>query len=135
MKYYCPPKLIPYIFFPIFLNIITNSLNSGQVSPFLKKQNLDPNSISKYHPISDLSLLSKILERIVSKQCIAHINNNTIFDTFQRAFRKGHSTVTSPLRVTAVHSHDTMLSTFNSNTCFRKMEHTILISRLTMMDI
>ena len=52
-------KLSP-LFSPIFLDIIANSLNSGQVYPvlrlpyyplFLKKQNLDPNSFSNYRPI------------------------------------------------------------------------------------
>ena len=71
------------LFSLIFLDIIANSLNSGQVSPclktaiispILKKQHLDPNSFSNYHPISHLPLLSKILERIVSKQLIAHVS-------------------------------------------------------------
>ena len=122
-----PPPLIPYLyhsrsplFSPIFLDIISNSLNSGQVSPCLKTvlispilkiQNLDPNSLSNYRSISHLPLLSKILERIVSKQLIAHINKNNLFERFQSAFRKGHSTETALLRIT-----DTILSTLNSNT-------------------
>ena len=93
-------KLSP-LFFPIFLYIIANSLNSGQVSPclktaiispILKKTKLDPNSFSNYHPISHSPLLSKILEIIVSKQLIAHIYKNNNFDPFQSAFRKNHST-------------------------------------------
>ena len=142
-------KLSP-LFSPIFLNIIANSLNSGQVSPclktaiispILKKQNLDPNSFSNYRPISHLPLLSKILERIVSKQLIAHVNKNNLFDPFQSDFRKGHSTETALLRIT-----DTILSTLNSNTCcqlilldlssaFDTLDHNILISRLTLMGI
>ena len=52
------------LFSLIFLDIIANSLNSGQVSSCLntaiispiikKKQNLDPNSFSNYSPISHL---------------------------------------------------------------------------------
>ena len=138
------------LFSPIFLDIIANSLNSGQVSPclktaiispILKKQNLDPNSFSNYRPISHLPLLSTILERIVSKQLIAHVNKNNLFDPFQSAFRKGHSTETSFLRIT-----DTILSTLNSNTycqlilldlssAFDTLDHNILISRLTLMGI
>ena len=107
------------LFSLIFLDIIANSLNSGQVSPclktaiitpILKKQNLDPNLFSNYRPISHLSLLSKILERIVSKQLIAHVNKNNLFFPFQSAFRKGHSTEKALLRII-----DTILSTLNSN--------------------
>ena len=111
------------------------------MSPILKKQNLDLNSFSNYHPISHLPLLSKIFERIVSKQLFAHVNKNNIFDPFQSAFRKGHSIETALLRIT-----DTILSTLNSNTCcqiilfdlssaFYTLDHNILISRLTLMGI
>ena len=51
-----------------------------------KKTNIDPISLSKYRPISHLPLLSKILERIFSKQLIAHINKNNLFDPFQCDF-------------------------------------------------
>ena len=108
---------------------------------YLKKQNLDPNSLSNYRPISHLPLLSKILEIIVSKQLIALINKKNLFDPFQSDFRKGHSTETALLRIT-----DTILSTLNSNMCchlilldlssaFDTLDHNILISRLTLMGI
>ena len=69
-------KLSP-LFSPIFLDIIANSLNSGQVSPslktaiispILKKQKLDPNSFSNYRPISHLPLLSVYYLPPVSKR-------------------------------------------------------------------
>ena len=142
-------KLSP-LFSPIFLDIIATSLNSVQVSPclmtaiispILKKQNLHPNSFNNYRPISHLPLLSKILERIVSKQLIAHVNKNNLFYPFQSAFRNDHSTETALLRIT-----DTILSTLNSNTCcqlilldlssaFDTLDHNILISRLTLIGI
>ena len=138
------------LFSPIFLDIIANSLNSGQVSPclktalispILKKIRPDPNSLYNYRPISHLPLLSKILEIIVSKQLIAHINKNNLFDPFQSALRKGHSTETAILRIT-----DTILYTLNSKTCcqlilldlsstFDTLDHNILISRHTLMGI
>ena len=131
------------------MDIIANSLNSGQVLPCFKtviispilKQNLDPNSISNYRPISHLPLLGKILEIIVSKQLIAHVHNNNLFDTFQSAFRKSHSTETALIRIT-----DTIISTLNRNTCcqlilldissdFDTLDYNILISQLTTVSI
>ena len=58
----------PY-FLIFYLDIIENSLNSGEVSPFLKtaiifhilKKNLDTYSLRNNSPISHLSLLRKIL--------------------------------------------------------------------------
>ena len=60
----------------------------------------------------NLLLSNTILERIVSKQLIAQINKNNMFDPFQSPFRNGNSTETALLRIT-----DTLLSTLNSKTC------------------
>ena len=94
-----------------------------------------------YYPISHLPSLSNLLERIVSKQLISHVNKNNLFDPFQSAFLNGHSIETALLHIT-----DIILSTLNSNTCcqlilldlssaFDTLDHNILISRLTLMGI
>ena len=55
-------------------NIMIHSLTTGTIKsdfktadakPLLKKQSLDANALSNYHPISNLPFLSKILEKII----------------------------------------------------------------------
>ena len=44
--------------------ILSASFKTAQVLPFLKKGNLDPTIPSNYRPISNLSTISKIIERL-----------------------------------------------------------------------
>ena len=91
---------LAFIITPFILNIITIFLYSGIVpsslkhtiiKPILKKPGLDIEYLSNYRPISQLPLISKILERIISKQLINYLNANSLFDTRQSAYRKLHS--------------------------------------------
>ena len=93
---------------PVITNIINMSLTSGTVpklfktavvTPLLKKMNLDTDNLKNYRPVSNLPFISKILERVVLKQCQAHLNDNDLFEVNQSAYRKNHSTETAVLSV------------------------------------
>ena len=49
--------------------------------------------------MSNLSFLSKLIERIVAVQFVQHISDNGLFEVFQSAYRHLHSTETALLRV------------------------------------
>lgn len=62
---------------PTILALINNSLASGCIpaafkhvvlQSLIKKKNLDPADLSNYRPISKLSFLSKVLEKVVLNQ-------------------------------------------------------------------
>ena len=93
---------------PTLAAIINMSLESGSVpanfkhaviTPLLKKPNLDPDSMNNYRPISNLSFVSKLLERYVAVQFRQHLDNNNVLDTFQSAYRQHHSTETALVRI------------------------------------
>ena len=97
-------KKLNYTLSPYILDIIIISLNDGIfptsfkhaiISPILKTPLLDPNIIANYRPISQLPFLSKILERIVAIVLNRFIAENKLYDIFQIAFRRGHSTETA----------------------------------------
>ena len=58
-------------------------------------KNGDKSDCSNYRPISVLSTIAKILEKIVYNQLISYINENNILTNNQFGFRKSHSTTTS----------------------------------------
>ena len=67
---------------PAITDIINHSLASGVVpalmkhalvTPLLKKQSLDPNNAKNYRPVSNLSFLSKVLEKVVARQLLEHM--------------------------------------------------------------
>ena len=99
---------LAFILTTFILNIINISLHSGIVlsslkhaiiKPILKKPGLDIECLSSYRQISQLPFISKILERIVSKQLINHLNANSLCNTRQSAYRKFHSPETLLLSI------------------------------------
>ena len=73
---------------PTMTSIINDSLKSGVfpsiyksaiVTPLLKKPSLDPNDLKNYRPVSNLSFMSKILEKVVVSQLMSHLNRYNLF--------------------------------------------------------
>ena len=65
--------------------IVSSSLKYAIIKPILKKPELDIEFLSNYRPISQLPFISKILERIVSKQLfnyLVHIGNCIVLKHF-----------------------------------------------------
>ena len=70
---------------PTIIDIVNLSVSSGEfhptlkqsvISSLLKKATLDKDQLSNYRPISELSLLSKIIERVVKSRLTHHFSSN-----------------------------------------------------------
>ena len=66
---------------------------------FVEKPGLDAEILKNYRPVSNLSFLSKVIEKVIASRIISHIENNAIIDKFQSAYKCGHSTETALLCV------------------------------------
>lgn len=75
-----------------------SSWKNAKVVPILKPDK-NPAEASSYRPISLLSSISKLFERIILNRMMTHINENSIFADEQFGFRLGHSTTHQLLRV------------------------------------
>ena len=96
---------------PVLTRIVNLSIESSNVpkvmkhavvTPLLKKSGLDPDSLSNYRPISNLSFISKLLERFIVSQIRQYMVTNDIFDVFQSAYRpalSAHSCETALVRI------------------------------------
>ena len=67
--------------------------------PILKKSSLDPLDLNSYRPISNLSFVSKMVERVVDSRLIAYSDSNNLTPVFQSAYRRNHSTETALVRL------------------------------------
>ena len=56
--------------------------------PGLKKPSFDPDDMASYHPISNLSFTSKLLERAVHAQLLIYLNENELLPSVQSAYRQ-----------------------------------------------
>ena len=77
---------------------IAESLNEyfTEIGPSLSN-NVDE---TNYRPISVLSVVSKLFEKLIYQQMYSYLDNNELLIPFQSGFRKGNSTSTSLLNTT-----------------------------------
>ncbi|KAK3552410.1 hypothetical protein QTP86_011646 [Hemibagrus guttatus] len=139
------PDLLPFI-----TTVINGSLTSGHVPtafkkarviPILKKPALDPSDISNYRPVSLLSFLSKILERVVCNQLSDYLMQNNLLDPNQSGFKAAHSTETALLAVTEkLHAArsaklSSVLILLDLSAAFDTVNHKTLLSTLSSLGI
>ena len=74
-------------------------MKTAQVTPLLKKHGLDPSDLNNYRPISNLSTISKILEKLISNRIKPHITASPNFSPLQSAYRSLHSTETALAKI------------------------------------
>ena len=86
--------------------------------------------------MSNLSFISKVLERIVYFQFVNHITANKLIDQFHFACKPGHSTKTALIRVVndmlnAIDSGNlSLLTLLDLSAAFDTIDHSILLERL-----
>ena len=92
--------------------------------------------MKNYRPVSNLSFLSKILEKVVASRLNSHINSSHTSNNYQSAYRKFHSTETALLKIynDIISSMDdgrvTALTLLDLSAAFDTIDHTILLRRL-----
>ena len=74
----------PIIHHSLTTGSVPNYMKLATITPILNKSNSTSFSVANYHPISNLSTHSKILERVVSKQLSAYMISIKIPSIFQR---------------------------------------------------
>jgi hypothetical protein len=140
-------KSCAHVFAPIIARLANLSFQTGrfpsrykraQVLPLLKKAGLDMTSPSNYRPISNLSTVSKVLERLAQARLRPHLLSSANFSQYQSAYRTGHSTETALLGVldgVFTAADDKQISVvigLDLSAAFDTIAHSTLIERLQM---
>ena len=73
------------------LGIYPDDFKTAIVKPIFKKKG-SPSDPTSYRPISILSALSKVFEKIVYKNIYGHLTDNALLTDKQSGYRKNHST-------------------------------------------
>jgi hypothetical protein len=86
-----------HVFAPVITRIVNlflstssflSSLKHAIVTPLLKKPSLDREVLGNYRPVSNLSFLSKFIERAVNFPLMGHLDAHDLLPDRQSAYRK-----------------------------------------------
>ena len=97
---------------------------------------LDNTDAKNYRPISNLSVISKMLERVTLQRLLEHLKVNGLLPSVQSAYRTCHSTETAIVRVLsnilmALDRGDVAaLALLDLSAAFDTVDHSILLCRL-----
>ncbi len=127
--------------------IINTSLTTGifptawkhaLVVPLFKSG--DINSVNNYRPISLMSIISKLLEKIFAKQLLQYLESNRMITNSQHGFRPKLSTETALIVITdKIYNMDnksiSLLTLCDLSKAFDSVSHSILLSKCTHLNI
>ena len=133
------------ILLPTLCRIVNLSLESGYLPPslktavllpLLKKPSLDHEILSNYRPISNLKVISKIIEKVVAVHLQDYLKSNELNEPLQSAYKRFHSCETALVRVhndilrAIDNRHCVILLLFDLSAALYTVDHDILLARL-----
>ena len=111
----------------------------ANVTPIHKKESKE--DVNNYRPVSILSTVAKLFERIIFKHIYNHFRDNQLISCFQSGFLPGHSTVTQLLEVyhqfcqTIDRNHEIRVIFLDITKAFDKVWHKGLLFKLKQCGI
>jgi len=106
------------------------------VAPLIKKLSLPKEELSSYRPVSHLNFVSKVIEKIIQKRLLNHLNSFSGLPIYQSAYRMYHSTETALLKVqndillAMEEQKVSALALLDLSAAFDTVDHVVLIDRL-----
>ena len=136
------PHITEYINASLSSGCVPDCHKTAVITPLLKKEGLDVNTYKNYRPVSNLSFVSKLLERVVAGQLTKHMSDNNLLDPLQSAYRPGHSCETAILKVKSdidsalAEGDGVLLLLLDLSAAFDLVDHPMLLDRLeTLLGI
>ncbi len=129
------PLLTKMVNLSLQTGVFPNEWKLALVLPLIKKFGLEL-IFNNFRPVSNLSFVSKLVERAALKQEISHVQNNSPLPICTSAYRENHSTESALLKVQTdilqnMESQKvTLLVLIDLSAAFDTIDHDILFQRL-----
>jgi hypothetical protein len=134
---YLTPAITSIVNLFLDSGVFPHQSKNGLITPIPKKPKLDGEILENYRLITNLSFVSKLIERVVSSQSDEHLALYDLISPSQSAYRAGHSTETNLLAL----QNDLLLAAsrgdgfavllLDLSAAFDTVDHGILIDRLS----
>ena len=128
-----PKAIADIVNVPIATGVFPSAFGKALVTPLrepLKKTTLDANDVKNYRQVSNLYVVSKIVEKVVAVRFSKHLSDNDLYEQMQSAYRTNHSTETALLRVRSDERKAAILVLLDLSATFDTIDHTIMFTRL-----
>lgn len=130
------PVLTELVNMSLASGTVPNTMKQAVITPLLKKASLDPGNLNHFRPVSHLSFISKLTERVVASRLEDHMRRENLYEPLQSAYRRCHSTETALIKIT-----DDLLRAMDKKECillalldlsaaFDTVSHDVLLDRL-----
>ena len=129
------PTLCKIVNLSLEFGYLPPSLKTAVLTPLLKKPSLDHEIFKNYRPISNLTVVSKIIEKVVAVPLHGYLLSNHLHEPLQSAYKPFHSCETALVRV-----HNDVMRAIDNRQCvilllldlsaaFDTVAHEILLNR------
>ena len=130
------PSITKLVNYSLSEGLVPTKFKQAVVTPLIKKSSLPADELKSYRPVSGLSFMSKLVERVVAKQLTEHIHAHNLDNAFQSAYKAGNSTETALLsmkndiHLSLARGEPSALVLLDLSAAFDTIDHSTLLSRL-----
>ena len=79
--------------------VFPEALRSASVIPLLKKETLRVDELENYRSVSNISFISKLIEKVAVRRPVDHLSDNGLEEPYLSAYKAKHNTETTLLIV------------------------------------
>ena len=114
--------------------LVPDGFIKAVVTQLIKKASLPAEDLKNYRPVSGLSFISKLVERVVAKQLVDHIHRHGLDNSYQSAYKSGHSTemallsIKNDIHLSLSRGEATVLVLLDLSAAFDTIDHSTLLS-------